>query len=74
MAGVLDLYIHMRSTYVVKDSNASMGRFRSEVSSDKTVLELDNPKAHTIKEESTGRTSLCYDRLDRLLAQVCILW
>ena len=44
-AGVLDLYIHMRSAYVVKDSNASMGRFRSEVSSDKTVLELDNPKA-----------------------------
>ena len=69
MAGVLDLYIHMRSTYVVKDSNASMGRFRSEVSSDKTVLELDN----TIKEESTGRTSLFYDRLDRLLAPVCIL-
>ena len=43
--------------------------FGTEVSSDKTVLELDN----TIKEESTGRTSLFYDRLDRLLAPVCIL-
>ena len=40
--------------------------FGTEVSSDKTVLELDN----TIKEESTGRTSLFYDRLDRLLAPV----